>query len=423
MSSVEAKSQSQAQMDFESGLEQKFQFPSIRYVQGPGRILYSFVVDGSILREFTTITRVKRDEKSTELLGYQRPEVVKHIKNIQEYLESENPLMPNSLVLALDPDLVSFEPTNTSNENQMGEIGILTITKNSAESHLQPGWVVDGQQRTAAICQALENPNSDIEKFPISVVGFEAADPKDQRTQFILVNSTKPLPNSLINEMLPSVDKEELPLDLQNKILPFTLIEFLNFRDSSPLIGKIKTQTLTEGVAKDNSFATMLHASIEHGFLYSFWHKDRSTGECDVEMMYLVVSRFWEAVSLVFPASWDKKPSESRLLHGVGILALGSLMDDITFKLFSKTGLLDNTDNLYPYDLVSEKEIINCLPTVDDYCAELETVKPFCAWHSGSWKFDEETREWDSLQNLSQDKRKLSKYLSAMYDKQYRTNE
>ena len=102
MSSVEAKSQSQAQMDFESGLEQKFQFPSIRYVQGPGRILYSFVVDGSILREFTTITRVKRDEKSTELLGYQRPEVVKHIKNIQEYLESENPLMPNSLVLALE---------------------------------------------------------------------------------------------------------------------------------------------------------------------------------------------------------------------------------------------------------------------------------------------------------------------------------
>ncbi|MDI5035882.1 hypothetical protein MJM43_28640, partial [Salmonella enterica subsp. enterica serovar Montevideo] len=38
---------------------------------------------------------------------------------------------------------------------------------------------------------------------------------------------------------------------------------------------------------------------------------------------------FWSAVETVFTDDWDKKPRNSRLLHGVGILALGSLMDEI----------------------------------------------------------------------------------------------
>jgi len=402
----------------ESNEQETFQFPAIRYSQGDGRILYSFVVDGKQLREFTTISRVKRDENSTELLGYQRPEVIKHIKKIQDYVESDNPLMPNSLVIALKPELIDFQPLSDSEKHSNGELGTLIVSRTSNEDHLQPGWIVDGQQRTAAISKALANPKSDIKNFPISIVGFEADDQRDQRTQFILVNSTKPLPNSLIHEMLPSVDKDELPLDLQAKIIPYSLIEYLNFREGSPLKGKIRTQTLTEGVAKDNSFATMLHASIEHGFLYSFWHQDRSTGDCDMEMMYIVLSRFWEAVSQVFQKSWDKKPSESRLLHGVGILALGNLMDDISFKLFAATGLLDQRDTLFPYDEISEVDVSEALPTIENYVEELLVVKPFCAWDSGTWEFDDESRGWDSLQNLSQDKRKLSKFLSAIYAKE-----
>ena len=398
----------------------EYTFPAIRYRQGTGRVLYSFVVDGSLLREFTTISRVKRNQESAELLGYQRPEVKNHIKKIQDYLESENPIMPNSLVLALDPESLRFEGQKNNVDHDNGELGKLTITRRSAAGHLKPGWVVDGQQRTAAISQALKNPYSSLKNFPISVVGFEASDQRDQRTQFILVNSTKPLANSLIHEMLPSVDKEELPLDLQTKVLPYTLIEYLNFRDDSPLVGNIKTQTLNEGIAKDNSFATMIHASVEHGFLYIFWHEDRSKGECDMEMMYLVLSRFWEATKNVFSSSWDKKTSESRLLHGVGITALGNLMDEISFKLFSSSGLLDQRDTLYPYETFSAEDVISALPSIEDYEKELRLIEPFCAWDSGSWEFNDETRAWDALQNLSQDKRKLSKHLVHLYSRESR---
>ena len=48
----------------------------------------------------------------------------------------------------------------------------------------------------------------DIESFPICVVAFITDDDQEQREQFILVNSTKPLPKGLIYELLPSTTGE-----------------------------------------------------------------------------------------------------------------------------------------------------------------------------------------------------------------------
>ena len=47
----------------------------------------------------------------------------------------------------------------------------------------RPGWIVDGQQRIAAIRAA------HIDSFPICVVAFITGDEQEQREQFILVNS------------------------------------------------------------------------------------------------------------------------------------------------------------------------------------------------------------------------------------------
>ena len=62
----------------------------------------------------------------------------------------------------------------------------------------KPGWVVDGQQRCAAIRE------SRVGAFPICVTAFITESDAEQRSQFILVNSTKPLPKGLIHELLPS---------------------------------------------------------------------------------------------------------------------------------------------------------------------------------------------------------------------------
>ena len=48
-----------------------------------------------------------------------------------------------------------------------------------------------------------------------------------------------------------------------------------------------------------------------------------------------LLMNFWSAVKDVFPEAWDKPPRRSRLMHGVGIVSLGFLMDAI-FDRYSR---------------------------------------------------------------------------------------
>src|SRR5438105_5769655 len=75
--------------------------PALEVTQGANRTLYSFAVDGKLLSQFTTVSRVRRGAQSA-IEGYQRPEVLSHIAEIRAYLESENPMIPNAVVIAFD---------------------------------------------------------------------------------------------------------------------------------------------------------------------------------------------------------------------------------------------------------------------------------------------------------------------------------
>ena len=167
--------------------------PAIEVRQGPNRRLYTFAVDGKQLPKFTTISRIHRDKES-EVGGYQRPEVISHIAAIRRYLESEDPLVPNALVVAFN-DQVKFEAAAVESDVDYAMPGTLVIPIDAeVPDEDKPGWIVDGQQRSAALREA------DLEQFPISVVSFIASSDAEQRAQFILVNATKPLPKSLIQK-------------------------------------------------------------------------------------------------------------------------------------------------------------------------------------------------------------------------------
>jgi DGQHR domain-containing protein len=166
--------------------------PALEIRQGPRRTLYTFAVDGKELANFATISRIGRTEEHA-IKGYQRPEVLSHIADIQQYLESANPMIPNAIVVAFNRT-VRFEPSpkngNRISYSRPGELVIPFCAGEPDEN--RPAWIVDGQQRMAAISSAK------IKSFPICVVGFIAGDDAEQREQFILVNSTKPLPKGLI---------------------------------------------------------------------------------------------------------------------------------------------------------------------------------------------------------------------------------
>src|SRR4051812_8082798 len=225
--------------------------PALAITQAGGRTLYSFAVDGKKLSSFAAVSRVKRGERH-QLAGYQRAESIAHIRTIRKYLESADAMLPNALVVAFD-SRVRFEADDSSNGVTVGRL-IVPVTERASEI-AKPGWIVDGQQRTAAIREA------DVDSFPVYVTAFITDSVTEQRSQFILVNSTKPLPKGLIHELLPSTPVADLPLLLLKKRYPAMLLDRLNYDPDSPLRQRVRTPTTPSGIIKDNSILRMITIS------------------------------------------------------------------------------------------------------------------------------------------------------------------
>ena len=369
-------------IDDPSDAERVIRLPALEVSQGSGRVLYSFAVDGKRLPEFAMVSRVRRDGDSA-IEGYQRPEVLSHIGAIRRYLESGAPMIPNALVIAFDKR-VRFEPIPGTSSPDYARHGTLIIPVSEATDDEKPGWIVDGQQRSAAIRDAR------IESFPVCVTAFITESDEEQRSQFILVNSAKPLPKGLIYELLPATTGT-LPIPLQIRKFPASLLYKLNYQFRSPLYRKIRTPTTPEGFVKDNSMLKMLENSLSNGALYTF--RDADTGAGDEEKMLSLLIDFWSAVRDVFADAWDKPPRQSRLMHGVGIASLGFLMDAI-------------------FDRYSREKI----PDEDDFAQDLGELSAVCRWTHGFWDFGPGVqRKWNELQNTSRDIQLLANYLQYQY--------
>jgi DGQHR domain-containing protein len=358
--------------------------PALEIQQGPRKVLYSFAIDGKLLPAFTTISRIGRSN-GKQVHGYQRPEVLSHIAEIRNYIESVNPMIPNAIVIAFD-DRVQFEPaTEVDRLVDYTRAGVITVpVAPNLPDHEKPGWVVDGQQRIAAIREA------SVERFPVCVIGFMASSDREQREQFILVNSTKPLPKGLIYELLPATEAR-LPTLLQRRRFPAYLLDRLNYDEDSPLKEMVRTPTTTRGVIKDNSLLKMLENSLSDGVLYRF--RDPVTGEGDEDQILSVLKAFWGATSSVFKNAWGLSPHRSRLMHGAGIISMGFVMDAI-----------------------SDRHRQGGLPTPEQFEADLEPLKDVCRWTDGYWEFGPgKQRKWNEIQNTPKDIQMLANYLLVQY--------
>jgi DGQHR domain-containing protein len=359
--------------------------PALEIRQGPKRLLYSFAVDGKVLHQFAAVSRIHRSA-SAQIRGYQRPEVRAHINEIRQYIESEVPILPNALVIAFD-HRVQFVPADVQSiGSSYTRVGTLMIPLDpSLPQEDLPGWIVDGQQRAAAIRDAA------VTKFPVCVTAFITADADEQREQFILVNSTKPLPKGLIYELLPSTHTR-LPSLLQRRRFPAYLVDRLNYDEDSPFRGLIHTPTNPTGYVKDNSVLRMIEQSISEGALYKL--RDSSTGTPAPEPMLNILKAFWGAVASVFSEAWNKPPRRSRLMHGAGIVCMGLVMDAVSDRY--RKGI----------------------PTENEFVVNLAPMIPVCSWTTGYWEFGPgRQRKWNEIQNTSKDIFVLANYLLFQYKK------
>ncbi|GAA2607336.1 DGQHR domain-containing protein DpdB [Streptomyces axinellae] len=351
--------------------------PALQVNQGDKQI-YCFAVDGKKLHDFTAVSRISRNNEK-QLQGYQRPEALSHIRAIRRYLESDGAMLPNAVVLAFDErvEFVAGSPSKHVGYSVPGEL-LIPVDESLSEEE-RPAWLVDGQQRSAAIRDA------DLAEFPVAAVGFIASQ-EEQRSQFILVNSTKPLPKGLVYELLPETTGQ-LPRSYARRQLAAKLMVMLNMSDG-PFAGRISSPTSPGGNIKDNSVLKMLEHSIYEGALYQYRNAKDGTG--NEERMLAHLLSFWTPVASMFEEAWDKPPKESRLTHGVGIQAMGFVMDRLTADV--------------PFDKVNWDKIRSTLRGLEDHVA----------WTSGTWKFsDGQERHWNSLQNTANDVRLLSSHLQA----------
>ena len=79
---------------------------ALRIIQADDAPLFLFSLTASEILQVADISRVSRDDLG-ELIGYQRPEVRQHIQEITDYLDGDQVLFPNPIIIAL-PSTVRF---------------------------------------------------------------------------------------------------------------------------------------------------------------------------------------------------------------------------------------------------------------------------------------------------------------------------
>jgi DGQHR domain-containing protein len=358
------------------------QFAALRVEQREDVPLFIFGVNGSLIHRFASVSFAGRSGDGL-LQGYQRTRIENHIGQIRAYLSQDDALLPNAIVVAFDGD-VRFVPMDGAIRSKWGTPGKLLVPLPGPRDH-KPGFIVDGQQRVSALAQLPPD-----RQFPVVVVSFSSSSVALQREQFVLVNKTKPLPRDLLNELLPHVEAA-LPKPWRLRRTAASVVEILRFDRDSPFYGRIRGLGHSMEGANISQAAVLetIERSMRRGGILARYY-DSSTEEADVHAMARVLAVFFTGVARVWPYAWQGSPWSSRLVHGVGISAIGSLMDEVMQDVNAES-------RRAPAAVVRR----------------LRRIEGRCAWTEGRWP--RISRRWDDLQNTSQDKRLLSTYLLEEY--------
>jgi DGQHR domain-containing protein len=337
-----------------------YEYQAIVPRQSDRYTLFAFCARAADVLSFAQIDRIGR-EKDGSLRGFQRPQVAAHIREIRAYLERGDAVLPNSVVVAF---------TRGVQVDAGGATARIRI--DVADGPV--AFVVDGQQRLSALAALPEK------EFEVFVTGILCENEEELRKQFILINNTRPLPKPLIYELLPTVNG--LPHRLSSRSDAAGLVERLNYDETSALRGQIKQHTNPAGVLQDTVIQKFIMASLSDGAL-----RELAATEDGRERSFQLISNFFGAVQDVFSDAWKgHKPRTSRLVHGVGVMSMGYVME-----------YLHGAQAAF---------------TMEDFRPPLESLRGVTAWTSGTWDFGEgNKRPWNGLQFVPRDYMELSQYL------------
>ena len=204
--------------------------------------------------------------------------------------------------------------------------------------------IADGQQRTAALGLASVDK---VPEYTVTVSAILPADASSKRTIFYISNRSKK-----VNSDFQKLIQQDTPLETPTP----AVTRQLTIEPDSPLYQLIELPGVRDpkAVIKFNS----VEQALLKGFVEAFKGTEVTLKK---EEIYGVSKAFYTAVRDTWPEAWGLKPTESKLMSGLGFRSLTTLFgEDIKTYRVDEKKALDDQDVW--------KKIKKDLETMRKYC-------------------------------------------------------
>jgi len=381
-------------------------------------IRYHFSCDGRLIRSVAYVARLDALRRE----GNQRDEIPDHVSKIAQGIASGTNV-PNAVLLVLKEDMVEEEIPNTNQDIPESSIVIRPLQDGWIESrhplfsdHIIQCWrpveidfpyraaafdseksaqIVDGQQRTAALSLV------DIDETPyvtLSVIAIPTDDDGARRI-FEVANTSVKITTDFRRALLASTDDAQGYQAYEQQVAK--AVSTLVLRDEESPFYKIVRHP---GVRYERGNTP----HIPHNSLFSLVKEMLAAGlgqfcETEEEICTLIKRSFLK-VKEKWPDEWNRKPSETKLMHGAGLRGIAFLIEQKLSQILTANEDIVNVSDERLWVGVSEM---------------LDTLKERVIWSTSAMAgANEEVQRWFtenvlSRQNTPTDIAKIKDSLQA----------
>lgn len=303
-----------------------------------GYELFIFAVDGKTIAEQLGVRKMTWHTGKFSTEGFQRPLDLKRVKEIANYL-SNNPVLPNALVVAFEPGSLSFTPLPNQVDPKC-QFGMLQIKGKLARINdvLQPvsenertGYVIDGQHRLRAIEQSTLGKG----QFNVVISAFHGVPTKFQLEQFYALNQTVPISTGQLALLRREIGYELPPREAYRKAIS-DVFKILQSYPDSPFAPEkyVGSPPVYKGPLNISVGERMVELAIKSSSLRFKWHQDANQiPQVNLDYIARGLYVYWKAISELFSKYWGKKPKDQRLFCAIGIYAMMRFYDMVMMQL------------------------------------------------------------------------------------------
>jgi len=284
--------------------------PVIQFKQNDQTFFIFLMAAKTIYSRFDVSRRIDDKEK-----GYQRSFSATRIKQIARYIDKENGILPNSILVNLDIGKYSYSAKEKTLTLKTGTLG----------------FIIDGQHRVWGANEA----TADIDLPVVATAGLENV---DQAKLFVKINQTqKGVPASLYLDLLDLTDGAIEDFDDESVPANRRAVEIakrLNEDEESPLFETIRT---TGDSGRGVSLSEFVNQAKEY--------VDPKSGKLlnyGFEQQLAIFKIYFKAVKAVFLEQWEDE--KSLILKTVGFGGLMRAFYEI-FQLASQSAKSFSTEN------------------------------------------------------------------------------